>query len=47
MTGRNTLSVAASDELMKRRRARNRAMLIMLLGVVALFYIITIVRVGH
>ena len=47
MTGNSRLTAAASDALMKRRRGRNRAMLIVLLGLVALFYVITIVRVGH
>jgi len=40
-----SLSVAASDALMRRRRSRNRAVLLVLLGLVALFYVITIVRI--
>ncbi|HWK46367.1 MAG TPA: hypothetical protein VNT30_16720 [Stellaceae bacterium] len=39
------LSVAATEALMRRRKSRNRAVLLVLLGLVALFYVITIVRI--
>ena len=34
------------DDRMRRIRARNRALLLVLLGLVALFYILTFVRLG-
>jgi predicted nucleic acid-binding Zn ribbon protein len=34
------------DEPMRRQRARNRAVLLVLLGLVALIYVISIVRMG-
>jgi hypothetical protein len=39
--------VAAMDDRKRRIRAKNRAMLALLLGLVALFYAIAIVRMGH
>jgi hypothetical protein len=38
--------VAAVDERERRMRARNRALLAVLLGLVALFYVIAIVRMS-
>jgi len=38
---------AAMDDRKRRIRAKNRAMLALLLGLVALFYAIAIVRMGH
>jgi hypothetical protein len=35
------------EEFLKRRKARNRALLAVLLGMVALFYAITIARLTH
>jgi len=35
------------DSRWRRIRARNRALLLVLLGLVALFYALTIVRMGH
>jgi hypothetical protein len=40
------LSRADSDALMRRRRGRNIAMLIVLLAVAALFYAIAMVKLG-
>jgi hypothetical protein len=37
----------AGDARRRRVRAKNRAMLAVLVGLVALFYAITIVRMGH
>jgi hypothetical protein len=34
------------DDRMRRIRARNRALLLVLLGLVALFYVLTFVRLG-
>jgi hypothetical protein len=34
------------DEKIRRQRARNRAVLLILLGLVALIYVISIVRMG-
>jgi hypothetical protein len=34
------------DNRMRRIRARNRALLLVLLGLVALFYVLTFVRMG-
>jgi hypothetical protein len=34
------------DDRMRRIRARNRALLLVLLGLVALFYVLTFVRMG-
>lgn len=39
-------SVTAMDDRERRVRAKNRAMLALLLGLVALFYAIAIVRMG-
>jgi hypothetical protein len=36
-----------ADDRSRRIRARNRALLLVLLGLVALFYALTIVRMGH
>lgn len=38
--------LALMDDRQRRIRARNRAMLLLLLGVVALFYLIALVRLG-
>jgi hypothetical protein len=38
--------VALMDERERRIRSRNRALLLLLLGVVALFYLIALVRLG-
>jgi hypothetical protein len=35
-----------TDERERRMRARNRALLALLLGLVALFYVVTIVRIS-
>ena len=35
------------EEFLKRRKARNRAMLAVLVGLCVLFYLITIVRLIH
>ena len=37
---------AVMDERQRRMRARNRALLLVLLALVALFYAITLVRIG-
>jgi hypothetical protein len=39
-------AVAAMDDRTRRIRARNRALLVVLLALVALFYAISIVRMG-
>jgi hypothetical protein len=36
-----------ADDRSRRIRARNRALLLVLVGLVALFYTLTIVRMGH
>ena len=41
------LSRAQSDALARRRRARNRAILLVLLGLVALFYALTMSRLSE
>ncbi len=41
-----TAAPAAMDERERRMRARNRALLIVLLALVALFYVIAIVRIS-
>lgn len=38
--------VALMDERERRIRSRNRALLLLLLGIVALFYLIALVRLG-
>ncbi|HYL49832.1 MAG TPA: hypothetical protein VET84_10735 [Stellaceae bacterium] len=38
--------LALMDERQRRIRSRNRALLLLLLGVVALFYLIALVRLG-
>ncbi len=38
--------IAIVDERQRRIRSRNRALLLLLLGVVALFYLIALVRLG-
>lgn len=38
--------VAFMDERQRRIRSRNRALLLLLLGIVALFYLIALVRLG-
>ncbi|MGB8181427.1 MAG: hypothetical protein WCF13_03565 [Stellaceae bacterium] len=38
--------LAVMDERQRRIRSRNRALLLLLLGVVALFYLIALVRLG-
>ncbi|HVA35877.1 MAG TPA: hypothetical protein VNG52_06535 [Stellaceae bacterium] len=38
--------IALMDERQRRIRSRNRALLLLLLGVVALFYLIALVRLG-
>jgi len=38
--------LALMDDRQRRIRSRNRALLILLLGVVALFYLIALVRLG-
>lgn len=42
-----SLSREQSDALARRRRARNRAMLVVLLGLVALFYALTMSRLSE
>jgi len=39
-------AAVATDERERRMRARNRALLAVLLGLVALFYVVTIVRLS-
>jgi hypothetical protein len=39
-------TVAIMDERQKRQRSRNRALLVVLLAVVALFYFLAMIRVG-
>jgi hypothetical protein len=39
-------SVTTMDERQKRQRSRNRALLIVLLALVAVFYVLAMVRVG-
>jgi hypothetical protein len=39
-------AVAAMDERQKRQRSRNRALLIVLLALVAVFYVLAMVRTG-
>jgi hypothetical protein len=46
MTGRAVTGGAAMDERERRMRGRNRALLAVLLGLVALFYAITIARLS-
>ena len=46
MTGRAVTGGAVMDERERRMRGRNRALLAVLLGLVALFYAITIVRIS-
>ena len=41
------LSREESDALNRRRRGRNIALLVVLLGVAALFYAIAMVKLGH
>ncbi|MGH6967999.1 MAG: hypothetical protein ACREEL_10095 [Stellaceae bacterium] len=38
--------IALMDDRQRRIRSRNRALLLLLLGVVALFYLIALVRLG-
>jgi len=38
--------LALMDERQRRIRSRNRALLLLLLGIVALFYLIALVRLG-
>jgi hypothetical protein len=38
--------ITLMDERQRRIRSRNRALLLLLLGVVALFYLIALVRLG-
>lgn len=38
--------LALMDDRQRRIRSRNRALLVLLLGVVALFYLIALVRLG-
>jgi hypothetical protein len=40
-------TVSAMDDHQRRVRGKNRALLAILVGLVALFYAITIVRMGH
>jgi hypothetical protein len=42
-----TMRVAAVDDRARRVRAKNRALLAILVGLVALFYALAIVRMGH
>ncbi len=44
--GRPVTAGAVMDERERRMRARNRALLALLLALVALFYVITLVRIG-
>lgn len=48
MTGRRAVAAAMArySERHRRRRARNFALLAVLLGLVALFYVMSIVRMG-
>jgi hypothetical protein len=39
--------VSEMDDHTRRVRAKNRAMLAVLVGLVALFYVLAIVRMGH
>jgi hypothetical protein len=41
------LGDAAMDDRTRRVRAKNRALLAVLVGLVALFYVLAIVRMGH
>ena len=41
------VTVSAMDDRQRRIRGKNRALLAVLVGLVALFYAITIVRMGH
>lgn len=41
------LGKAESDEIERRRKPRNWAVLIVLAGLAALFYAITVVKMGH
>jgi hypothetical protein len=40
------MPMAATDTPDRRRRAKNRALLAVLLGLVALFYVMTLVKMG-
>ena len=40
------MTAAVMDERERRMRARNRALLALLLGLVALFYVVTLVRLS-
>jgi len=40
------VTAAVMDERERRMRARNRALLALLLGLVALFYVVTLVRLS-
>lgn len=46
MVGALTVVAEPRDERGRRIRARNRALLAVLLGLVALFYVLAIVRMG-
>ena len=47
MASVTTSSVTTMGDRQRRVRAKNRALLVVLLGLVALFYAIAIVRMGH
>jgi hypothetical protein len=40
------LILAMGDDRLQRQRARNRALLVVLLGLVALFFLMTLVKLG-
>jgi hypothetical protein len=41
-----TMTGPDGEEFIRRRKARNRAMLVVLLGLCVLFYVMTIARMG-
>ena len=46
MTAETVVDAKPSSERERRMRARNRALLLLLLALVALFYVVTLVRIG-
>ena len=46
-SGTSTMRAAAMDDRARRVRAKNRALLAVLVALVALFYALAIVRMGH
>jgi hypothetical protein len=47
MAEASAMRIVAMDERARRVRAKNRALLAVLVGLAALFYVLAIVRMGH